>query len=109
MKASDQELARVPSYAQWLQNGIWLAIIQFLIIAALFWADIHHHIYVSKRPYLSSLGGGSLRTRGLRWKDVATSKNRRGRYPATKQRALLVIERRSELRLYENTIAFYGH
>jgi len=53
-----------------LRDSVWLALVEFAIVAALFWADIHHHIYVSKTPYLFLLGWVSLRLRGLRWKDV---------------------------------------
>lgn len=56
--------------AQYLRDSIWLALAEFAIVAALFWADVHHHIYVSKTPYLFLLGWASLRLRGLRWKDV---------------------------------------
>jgi uncharacterized protein len=70
MKASEQEAANVRPSAQAVGNSIWLPIAEFLIIAALFWSDIHHHIFVSKTPYLFFLGWASLRIRGLRWKDV---------------------------------------
>src|SRR5579864_5081899 len=54
----------------------WLLVIELVIIAALFVADIYHHIYVSKTPYLFLLGWASLRLRGLRWKDVGFARPR---------------------------------
>ncbi len=53
-----------------LRDSIWLALVEFAIVGFLFWADVHHHIYVSKTPYLFLLGWASLRLRGLTWKDV---------------------------------------
>jgi hypothetical protein len=53
-----------------LGESAWLALFEFAIVAAIFEADIHHHIYISKTPYLFLLGWASLRLRGLRWKDV---------------------------------------
>jgi membrane protease YdiL (CAAX protease family) len=55
--------------SSWRQRS-WLAAIEFAIVAAIFVADIHHHIFFSKTPYLFLLGWVSLRLRGLRWKDV---------------------------------------
>lgn len=48
----------------------WLLAVELAIVAGLFVADIYHHIYFSKTPYLFLLGWASLRLRGLRWKDV---------------------------------------
>lgn len=69
---------------QRLRNSVWLAVAEFAIVAALFWADVHHHIYVSKTPYLFLLGWASLRLRGMRWKDVGFAR------PQSWGRALLV-------------------
>lgn len=52
------------------RHSIWLALVEFAIVVGLFYADVHHHIYVSKTPYLFMLGWVSLRLRGMRWKDV---------------------------------------
>jgi membrane protease YdiL (CAAX protease family) len=60
----------VGTRAQSKFSGPWLLAIELAIIAALFVADIYHHIYVSKTPYLFLLGWASLRLRGLRWRDV---------------------------------------
>jgi membrane protease YdiL (CAAX protease family) len=51
-------------------SGLWLLAVELAIVAGLFVADIYHHIYFSKTPYLFLLGWASLRLRGLRWKDV---------------------------------------
>jgi len=58
------------SFQQRARSSVWLALAEFGIVAALFVADVHHHIYVSKTPYLFVLGWISLRLRGMRWKDV---------------------------------------
>ena len=54
----------------------WLVVVEFAIVAALFVADIYHHIFFSKTPYLFLLGWLSLRLRGLRWKDVGFARPR---------------------------------
>ena len=59
-----------------LRDSIWLAAAEFAIVAALFVADIYHHIYISKTPYLFLLGWASLRLRGMRWKDVGFARPR---------------------------------
>ena len=66
----------VHSLQQWARNGVWLALAEFAIVAGLFYADVHHHIYVSKTPYLFLLGWASLRLRGMRWKDVGFARPR---------------------------------
>src|SRR5579862_2118670 len=62
----------------WRQSN-WLVVVEFAIVAALFVADIYHHIFFSKTPYLFLLGWFSLRLRGLRWKDVGFSRPRNWR------------------------------
>jgi uncharacterized protein len=63
-------------------NGVrwrdsWLLVVaEFALIAALFVADVYHHVFLSKIPYLFLLGWTSLRLRGLRWKDVGFSRPR---------------------------------
>jgi hypothetical protein len=44
------------SLQQRLRGSVWLALGEFAIVAALFYADVHHHIYVSKTPYIFLLG-----------------------------------------------------
>src|ERR1019366_361679 len=46
--------------------------------------DSHHHIYLSKTPYLIALGWISLTIRGQRWRDVGLS------IPVNWQRLLLI-------------------
>jgi len=61
-----------PPYS-WRQN--WLpAACEFAIVGALFVADLQHHIFFSKIPYLFILAWGSLRLRGLQWKDVGLAR-----------------------------------
>ncbi|HEY3972026.1 MAG TPA: CPBP family intramembrane glutamic endopeptidase [Candidatus Sulfotelmatobacter sp.] len=61
---------------QKLRDSLWLALIEFAMVAGLFVADIYHHIYLSKTPYLFLLGWISLRLRGMRWKDVGFTRPR---------------------------------
>jgi len=65
------------SLQQRARDSVWLALAEFAIVAGLFYADVHHHIYVSKTPYLFLLGWASLRLRGMRWKDVGFAPPRR--------------------------------
>src|ERR1700682_3316294 len=55
---------------QSVRQSVWLVIVEFAIVAGLFVADVYHHIFFSKTPYLFLLGWISLRLRGMRWKDV---------------------------------------
>ena len=64
-----------PPLSAW-RSSIWLALIEFVIVAGVFFADVHHHIFVSKTPYLFLLGFISLRLRGLRWRDVGFTRPR---------------------------------
>ena len=52
------------------RRALALVAIELVIIVGLFVADIYHHIFFSKTPYLLLLGWLSLRLRGLRWRDV---------------------------------------
>jgi len=47
-----------------------LALCEFAVVALIFWADIHHHIFLSKTIYMLPMAWLSLRSRGLRWRDV---------------------------------------
>jgi membrane protease YdiL (CAAX protease family) len=51
-------------------HSIGLVIVEFGIVAGLFVADVYHHIFFSKTPFLFLLAWISLRLRGLHWKDV---------------------------------------
>lgn len=59
-----------------LRDSVWFVLLEFALVAAIFVADIYHHIYISKTPYLFLLGWASLRLRGLRWKDVGFARPR---------------------------------
>jgi len=63
-------MANVIPLQQRLRESMWLVAAEFAVVAALFVADVYHHIYISKTPYLFLLGWASLRLRGMRWKDV---------------------------------------
>lgn len=52
------------------RNSLGLLFIEFAVVAGLFVADVYHHIFFSKTPYLFLLGWASLRLRGMKWKDV---------------------------------------
>jgi membrane protease YdiL (CAAX protease family) len=56
------------------RDSLVLLLAEFAIVAGLFVADVYHHIYFSKTPYLFLLGWASLRLRGMRWKDVGFSR-----------------------------------
>jgi membrane protease YdiL (CAAX protease family) len=58
-----------PTPSSWRQSK-WLVVAEFATVAALFIADIYHHIFISKTPDLFLLGWVSLRLRGMRWRDV---------------------------------------
>ena len=47
----------------YLGDSVWLVLLEFAMVAAIFVADIYHHIYISKTPYLFLLGWASLRLR----------------------------------------------
>lgn len=54
---------------RWARNRL-LVFCEFAAIGLIFWADVHHHIYLSKILYLFPLAWGSLWLRGRRWTDV---------------------------------------
>ena len=58
------------AWQRWARESRWLALVEFASVAGLFYADVHHHIFISKTPYIFVLGWISLRVRGMRWKDV---------------------------------------
>lgn len=57
------------SQPHWFNSPV-LAVGEFVLIGLIFWADIRHHIFLSKTLYLLPLAWASLRVRGLRWKSV---------------------------------------
>jgi uncharacterized protein len=60
---------------RWRESRLLVAV-ELAIVAGLFVADVYHHIFFSKTPYLFVLGWVSLRLRGLRWKDVGFARPR---------------------------------
>ena len=58
------------------RNSKWLAIVEFLLVALIFYADYRKLILFSKTPELLLLGWISLRVRGLRWRDVGLTRYR---------------------------------
>jgi membrane protease YdiL (CAAX protease family) len=66
----------VHALQQHARKSVVLALAEFAVVAGLFYADIHHHIYLSKTPYIFLLGWASLRLRGMRWKDVGFARPR---------------------------------
>jgi membrane protease YdiL (CAAX protease family) len=67
--AKVSEPSNPPRERTWSASPI-LALFEFSLIALIFWADAHHHIFLSKTLYLFPLAWISLRVRGLRWRDV---------------------------------------
>ena len=57
----------------WRENK-WLAFVEFLIVALIFYADHRKLIPISKTPELLLLGWISLRVRNLRWRDVGLTR-----------------------------------
>ena len=53
----------------------WLAAVEFVIVALIFFADYHHWIFFSKTPYLLALGWISLRLRKVSWRSVGFTRN----------------------------------
>jgi membrane protease YdiL (CAAX protease family) len=69
MRRPELSPAESPSPARW--PGAFL--LEALIVAFIFWADIHHwrHVVIfSKTPYLLVLGWISLRLRNMTWRQV---------------------------------------
>ena len=58
------------------RNSVWLLLAEFAIVTGLFVADVYHHIFFSKTPYLFFLAWVSLRLRGMRWKEIGFARPR---------------------------------
>jgi hypothetical protein len=58
------------SLQQWARGSVVLLLAEFAIVAGLFLADVHHHIFFSKTPYLFFLAWAALRLRGTSWKEI---------------------------------------
>lgn len=61
------------------RHSKWLIVLELAIVALVFVADAHHLVPVSKTPFLFLLAWGSLRLRGLRWRDIGLSRCRNWR------------------------------
>jgi hypothetical protein len=62
-----------PRPSNWRQTR-WLALIEFALVAFIFYADFKHLLPVSKTPALLVLGWISLRVRRLRWRNVGLTR-----------------------------------
>ncbi len=58
------------------RDSKWLVLVEFATVAALFLADRHHLIPLSKTPFLLFLGWISLRLRGVPWKQIGFTRYR---------------------------------
>ena len=58
------------------RDSKWLALVEFLLVAVIFYADYRGWIPFSKTPELVLLGWISLRVRKLRWRDVGLTRYR---------------------------------
>jgi hypothetical protein len=65
-----------------LRDSRWFILLEMALVAGVFVADAHHHIYLSKTPYLIALGWISLSMRGQRWRAVGLSIPRLRTQPA---------------------------
>lgn len=64
-----------PSRKTW-RDSRWLALVEFLVVGLIFYADYRGIIPFSKTPELLLLGWISLRVRGRRWRDVGLTRYR---------------------------------
>ncbi len=74
-KSSGTTVEAETSKTSW-RNSKWLAFVEFLIAALIFYADHRKLIPFSKTPELLLLGWVSLRVRKLRWRDVGLTRYR---------------------------------
>lgn len=58
------------------RDSRWLALVEFVLVGLIFYADYRGWIPVSKTPELVLLGWISLRLRGLGWRAVGLTRNR---------------------------------
>jgi membrane protease YdiL (CAAX protease family) len=73
--SSETTAAVEPSRTSW-RDSKWLAFVEFLFVALIFYADYRKLIPISKTPELLLLGWISLRMRKLRWRDVGFTRYR---------------------------------
>ena len=70
MDKSIEVLETGDSHRRSRSRNPFLALCEFGGIGLIFWADVHHRIYLSKTLYLFPLAWFSLWLRGLRWTDL---------------------------------------
>jgi membrane protease YdiL (CAAX protease family) len=80
-ETNSPETTAAPSSPRSWRDSQWLAFLEFLTVALIFYADYRHLIPFSKTPELLLLGWISLRVRSLRWRDVGLTRYRS--WPAT--------------------------
>jgi len=81
-------MSQVPAETAASRESKLLVACEFAIVVALFVADMRHHIFFSKVPYLLVLAWVSLRLRGMRWKDLGLARPRD--WPRTLTAGILV-------------------
>jgi membrane protease YdiL (CAAX protease family) len=74
--ASDHRPSEAISPQKTWRTSKWLALVEFLLVGLIFYADHRGWIPISKTPELLLLGWVSLRVRGLRWRDVGFTRYR---------------------------------
>jgi uncharacterized protein len=74
MDESIKVLQTGTSHTRTWRRSPLLALCEFAAIAMIFWADVHHHIYLSKTLYLFPLAWFSLWLRRLRWTDLGLTR-----------------------------------
>ena len=73
-ETNSPETTPAPSSQKSWRDSTWLAFVEFLIVALIFYADYRRLIPFSKTPELLLLGWISLRVRNLRWRDVGLTR-----------------------------------
>src|SRR5437016_5780052 len=56
------------------RDSFGLLLVEIALVVGLFVADMYHHVFFSKTPYLFLLGWASLWLRGMKWRDVGLAR-----------------------------------
>ena len=75
-ETNSPDTTAAPSSPKSWRDSKWLAFVEFLLVALIFYADYRHLIPISKTPELLLLGWISLRVRNLRWRNVGLTRYR---------------------------------
>src|SRR3954471_3231549 len=75
MTASAAKRTDATTPATW-RASVWLALVEFILVGLIFYADYIKWIPISKTPELLLVGWISLRLRTLRWRDVGLSREK---------------------------------